>query len=561
MKARKLTAMLLTLAMALSLLTVGAVAADASVSHGGVTVQFGDPNYTPTWPENVMSLDGSNGTYTAVYEGSDAASYYPDTLSLYADCGSTVLTLTGSGVKFATYADAEETLHDSITTTANGSDLFTLKIQSAGTVTITGGSAPVTISFSAPKADTADDGATPAFVNGYLPLGQYASGASWGSVFTNYTNVAGIAANDAETKITSGYAAMGLSLGAPGGYIQLEFNGDGVENDPTNPYGIDFVVYGNPFVGNPEAASVQVSQNGTQWYELAGSRYYAQETMHNATLTYTKESDGIHYAINGVDKGVYKNVPAWWPETSEGYDGVAGVNSLFQGTKQVNGVTYSGNTITFTGLTLVKDSDVTNDYLFGYADVRNAGSTKDGTACNPYATAPGSGTASMLGGDGFDLSWAVDENGEPVKLENAKYVRIYTSAALDPNNLTALPTPGIFGETSAEVCGVFVAKGTGMGSAAAPTITIEGETPSALAEGVVATTTAVSDNQQILTITGLENYSDEFTLEVAGGTYVFMNGIATDSTDIALGDGETLVQVISQSGTAEPFITLVKLSA
>ena len=207
--------MLLTLAMALSLLTVGAVAADASVSHGGVTVQFGDPNYTPTWPENVMSLDGSNGTYTAVYEGSDAASYYPDTLSLYADCGSTVLTLTGSGVKFATYADAEETLHDSITTTANGSDLFTLKIQSAGTVTITGGSAPVTISFSAPKADTADDGATPAFVNGYLPLGQYASGASWGSVFTNYTNVAGIAANDAETKITSGYAAMGLSLGAP----------------------------------------------------------------------------------------------------------------------------------------------------------------------------------------------------------------------------------------------------------------------------------------------------------------------------------------------------------
>lgn len=561
MKARKLTAMLLTLAMALSLLTVGAVAADASVSHGGVTVQFGDPNYTPTWPENVMSLDGSNGTYTAVYEGSDAASYYPDTLSLYADCGSTVLTLTGSGVKFATYADAEETLHDSITTTANGSDLFTLKIQSAGTVTITGGSAPVTISFSAPKADTADDGATPAFVNGYLPLGQYASGASWGSVFTNYTNVAGIAANDAETKITSGYAAMGLSLGAPGGYIQLEFNGDGVENDPTNPYGIDFVVYGNPFVGNPEAASVQVSQNGTQWYELAGSRYYAQETMHNATLTYTKESDGIHYAINGVDKGVYKNVPAWWPETSEGYDGVAGVNSLFQGTKQVNGVTYSGNTITFTGLTLVKDSDVTNDYLFGYADVRNAGSTKDGTACNPYATAPGSGTASMLGGDGFDLSWAVDENGEPVKLENAKYVRIYTSAALDPNNLTALPTPGIFGETSAEVCGVFVAKGTGMGSAAAPTITIEGKTPSALAEGVVATTTAVSDNQQILTITGLENYSDEFTLEVAGGTYVFMNGIATDSTDIALGDGETLVQVISQSGTAEPFITLVKLSA
>ena len=551
MKARKLTAMLLTLAMALSLLTVGAVAADASVSHGGVTVQFGDPNYTPTWPENVMSLDGSNGTYTAVYEGSDAASYYPDTLSLYADCGSTVLTLTGSGVKFATYADAEETLHDSITTTANGSDLFTLKIQSAGTVTITGGSAPVTISFSAPKADTADDGATPAFVNGYLPLGQYASGASWGSVFTNYTNVAGIAANDAETKITSGYAAMGLSLGAPGGYIQLEFNGDGVENDPTNPYGIDFVVYGNPFVGNPEAASVQVSQNGTQWYELAGSRYYAQETMHNATLTYTKESDGIHYAINGVDKGVYKNVPAWWPETSEGYDGVAGVNSLFQGTKQVNGVTYSGNTITFTGLTLVKDSDVTNDYLFGYADVRNAGSTKDGTACNPYATAPGSGTASMLGGDGFDLSWAVDENGEPVKLENAKYVRIYTSAALDPNNLTALPTPGIFGETSAEVCGVFVAKGTGSGAGSAPTVTLSGEI------GDIGLTSDDNQTTAVWTDLGL----DSVTINVSGGTYIYMNGVSTTTLTVDLSDDAVHnVQIISQSGTASPYVVLLQLS-
>lgn len=546
MKARKLTAMLLTLAMALSLLTVGAVAADASVSHGGVTVQFGDPNYTPTWPENVMSLDGSNGTYTAVYEGSDAASYYPDTLSLYADCGSTVLTLTGSGVKFATYADAEETLHDSITTTANGSDLFTLKIQSAGTVTITGGSAPVTISFSAPKADTADDGATPAFVNGYLPLGQYASGASWGSVFTNYTNVAGIAANDAETKITSGYAAMGLSLGAPGGYIQLEFNGDGVENDPTNPYGIDFVVYGNPFVGNPEAASVQVSQNGTQWYELAGSRYYAQETMHNATLTYTKESDGIHYAINGVEKGVYKNAPAWWPEATEGYDGVAGVNSLFHGTKQVNGVTYSGNTITFTGLTLVKDSDVTNDYLFGYADVRNAGSTKDGTACNPYATAPASGTASMLGGDGFDLSWAVDENGEPVKLENAKYVRIYTSAALDPNNLTALPTPGIFGETSAEVCGVFVAKGS-TGTSHNSDVELWANNADAPTELKEYSVTPVSAGTYYL-------YSS--------ADYVYVNGVLVDASgdegyELTITAGQK-VQIITQSGYESPFLTVLK---
>lgn len=111
MKTRKFISLLLTLAMVLSLCCVSVLAADASVSYGGVTLQFGDPTYEPTWPENVMGLDGANGTYTAVYEGSDAAYYYPDTLSLYADCGDTSLTLTGSGVKFATYVDAEETLH------------------------------------------------------------------------------------------------------------------------------------------------------------------------------------------------------------------------------------------------------------------------------------------------------------------------------------------------------------------------------------------------------------------------------------------------------------------
>ena len=109
---------------------------------------------------------------------------------------------------------------------------------------------------------------------------------------------------------------------------------------------------------------------------------------------------------------------------------------------------------------------------------------------------------------------------------------------------------------------MFVAKESGSGSAVAPTITIDGGELSDLAgDGVVATPTTISDNQQILTITGLDNYSTEFTLEAEGGTYVVMNGVATNSTDIVLGDGETLVQIISQSGTAEPFITLVKLSA
>lgn len=76
MKTRKFTAMLLALAMVLSLCCVSVLAADTSVTYGGVTLGFGDPTHEPTWPENAMGLEGSNGTYTAVYEGSDAAYYY-----------------------------------------------------------------------------------------------------------------------------------------------------------------------------------------------------------------------------------------------------------------------------------------------------------------------------------------------------------------------------------------------------------------------------------------------------------------------------------------------------
>lgn len=571
--------------MLISVLGISAAAASTPERINGVFIQFGDPDYPATEPESLMSLTrvGTSSTYNAVYGGT--SDYYPNILTLCAyapanDASSTVsLTAVSDTVRFMTYDASGEHEHSTIDYAANqnlnssgqlvNSNVFTVKLTGAGDVTVSNnGVAAFTIHFSAPASNPAASGAAPAYVNGYLPLGQYASGASWGSVFTNYTNAAGVSAGDAVTKITSGYAAMGLSLGAPGGYIQFEFAGSGVENDPTNPYGIDFVVYGNPFVGNPEAASVMVSNDGVNWYELAGSRYYAEETMHNATLTYTLKSDGVYYSLNNGPQTLFKSATAWWPADSEGYAAVDGVGDLFQGNKTVNnvvrGTDAAGNpTITFQGLTLVKDSDTTNDYLFGYADVRNVGSTKDGTACNPYETAPGSGTASMLGGDGFDLSWAVDGNGNPVKLDYAKYVRIYTSAALDPKDLDDLPTPSIFGETSAEICGVFVAKGTGSGSAVVPTITIDGENPASLAEyGVTMETERISDNQQIVTISGLEEgYDTAFTLGASGGTYVYMNGTATNSVGISLESGEMVVQIINQSGTAAPFITLVKLQA
>ena len=529
-------------------------------TDSGVNVRFGDPAYPNTEPECYMSLTGSGNAYTANYAG-PKANYYPDVLSmLVTSTDDTAITsLTGNGVQFAVYnASGDKTTYTTITKAINGSDLYTVEIgASGGTVAITKGSTTATITFLAPQAATEAGGTAPKYVNGYLPLGQYATGASWGSIFTDYNNVTGVATTGAATKITSGLASTGISLGAPGGYVQFEFENN-VLNSASNKYGIDFVIYGNPFNGNPEAGSVKVSQDGNTWYELAGSRYYNSETMQNASITYTLKSNGVYYSLNGGTSVLFKASTGWWPADDEGYADVDGVGAVFKGGKTVTGVTRGtdseGNpTITYSGVTLVKDSDITDDYIFGYADIRHVGSTKDGTACNPYASLPSGATSSDIGGDGFDISWAVNPDGTPKALDYIKYVRIYTSAALDPNNLTALPTPGIFGETSTEVCGVFVAKESGTGSATTPNIKVGG---SDLAD--IADDTDQIGNMGAVDVTGIGTNS--VVVEATGATYIYINGVSGTSQTIDLSDGEVhLVQIIAQSGTASPYVTVLKL--
>lgn len=526
------------------------------IETNGMTLRFGDPAYPNTEPECYMSFEGSGDTYTATYMGSKE-NYYPDVLTMQAD-GATKLTASGD-VSFATYnADGDKTSYPTITPAINGSASYTVELgTNGGNVTLTGPSGTTTtVRFLAPKQAVAAGGTAPTYVNGYLPIGQYASGQAWGSIYSDGAQYSrSTVTKGSTTKITSGMASTGISLGAPGGYVQFEFE-DAVQNDPNNKYGIDFVIYGNPFVGNPEAASVQVSSNGEDWYELAGSRYYNDETIHNATLTYTKKNDGVYYSINGGTETQFKAATAWWPEAEdEGYADVAGVGTPFQGSLAASNVTRgtdaSGNpTITYSGLNLVKDSDTTDDYLFGYADVRITGSTTDGTACNPYASVPSTGTRSDVGGDGFDISWAVNGNGEPVPLTSIKYIRVYTSAALDPNNLTALPTPNIFGETSAEVCGVFVAKeNNGSGEAtAAPTVKVGSST--------VATSNMGTAIKKV--------YSSTAKISVTSDAqYIYVNGTQISSGDevsISTPSGSTnYVQIITQNGTESPYVTVLKV--
>ena len=527
------------------------------------------------------------------HANSDKNGFYPDVTAYKLEAvteGFNIITeALGSGLNVS-FSSSDS---NSMTVTATGEVDFT-STAAVGNYTLTVKAyrsttdyTNYTISVTYVKAASAS--ALPTFVNGYLPVGQYASGAMWGSIYSSGTNVNGNNNNtdpttttDAPTKITSGYSATGVSLGAPGGYVQLEFESP-VMNSANNRYGIDFLVYGNPFVNNPEAASVKVSQDGITWYELAGSRYYNSETIRNTTISYkmfptatygSNKKVDIYYAIGTPPTGtgttgwtLFKSGVVWWPEyTSEGYGKISGITSPLDGTKAVNGVAYSQLAetsngyncwrISYSGVTLVKDTDNTDDYLFGYADIRHVGNTINGTPCNPYASVPSTGTSTMVGGDGYDISWAVNTSGEPIALEWIKFVRIYSSAALDPNNLTALPTPSIFGETSAEVCGVFVVNGSGTGSTtdvSGATLTVTGVSSPSLSSTITSANTFDVEAETDITVTFLSS-----------GNYVFVNGetgTGSASLYLTLEDGEEqIIRVIAKdSTTGLPYIGFMKL--
>lgn len=619
MKAKKIVALVLALVMVLALGT-SALAATGDMSNpvtvSGVTLRFGDPNYPATAPEKYMYFkETGTGTYDAIYSTdgtTEDTSYYPDILALY--ISGNVNSITGSGMIFVTY-DADGTPTESETTTVNTKSFYTIKPQSDNsTITVNGN---VTVSFSAPNVQIAE-GSNPAAVTGYLPVGQFAryNSFGWGTLYTDNTN---IKSTSNTTKFLDGYVSTGVSLGMAGGYIQFDMGTHPIENNAKNPYGIDFIVYGNAFVGNPEAAGVMVSNDGVKWYTLAGSRHYMSDTKWNQKISYARiegttqralnsafnKGDGVYYSTDyvspstqtqtaidaAISAATWQGIPAassaaavnlsYWPEWAtrvvnnatqgEYYGNVwkigtdsnipavastannAGVN--WDKADTTSAVPTGAEVITYSGLTLVPDdtevlkkqnitspsqAQMTDVYQWGYADVRVNG-TAYGTAINPYASA----ASAVSGGDGFDISWAVDENGVPVPLTSVRYVRVYSAVLFNA---------GIFGETSAEVCGLYKVNGNG-GSAATSDLVIYDATYNPLSDvnNVAEKTITVSAN----TDATYYIYSTE--------EHVFLNGEDISATSAAmypltvnLASGSKSYQIITQSGNEEPFVTVLK---
>lgn len=487
-----------------------------------VSISTGDPVF--------IAWDGNNGTVA----GRDGSSRIPSSFTLWVD-GASTITVDGSTVT-SDYSNA-------------GNYAFTISPKASGNTTIVAVSGGVTYTITCGPKSATPSGVAPNSVVSYLPIGQFAQSSGWGSSVGKFTN---------------GYASTGVSLGAFGGYIEFKFN-DGITNDPENPYGVDFVVYGNAFNGNPEAGAVQVSEDGITWYELAGSRYYDGNfnftgttvankfskaytgTLNNATITYdgsTLSQINATVAANGankIDNKLLISSYGWWPTAAKKYP-MAGAHNNTGSNIQVS---YSDTALMFSGLTMIPDSDTTADYAFGYADVTPNGSpAKYGDAVNPYTPY----TSSKTGGDGFDLEWAVDiTTGLPIDVTdmNFHYVRVYT-AVLDN---------GTFGETSAEVCGIFTTANkstTTVGRTQACTITLDQEN----IENVDGVNKTVYGNTVVYDIGGLGVDSVIDVLGYSANSNVYVNNYNT-STYTVTHEGQA-VRVIVQNGTAAPHIVIIK---
>ena len=522
------------------------------ITVNGTQIRFGDPAYPMTEPERYMSFEAAGtNAYNAVYAG-PTAGFVPDLYSLYLKSDAALtLTSNSTDVVFRTYdANGNMTEKNSVTGTS-GDGYFSTVIyaKAAGSIQVAtaGSTTATTINFSAPNDPSSAHDAQlhPDGAIAYLPgITQYANRGDWGSISTGGDNLLTPAT---KVKGYKGFAANGFSLGSLGGYVQYDFSSNPIQNLDTNPYGVDFVVYGNAFNGNPEAAAVQVYaqevlSDGTlgdyKWYELAGSMYYSDSAVRNATVYYTKDNAGLHAAVNGVthSQDPFTTAATWFPTKSDmNHEATSGINNTLTNTYITE---YTANTLKFAGITSIPDSDSNADYAFGYADVTPVPSVKDGTPVNPYTPY----TSDKDGGDGFDLAWAVDiSTGEPVKVNNAKYVRIYSAV---------LYNTGIFGETSPEITGIFRTNGTvTAATTATPTVKVNGQTVTPAVAG-----------EEIPVVTGTTDEEALISVVATDSSHVFINDAIANEHSFTFTEDETLIRVIVQDdSTAAPYIGYIKL--
>lgn len=567
---KKVLSLLLIAVMLVSMLCMGV---SATTTYEEVSISEGEP-VTISW----------NGTTGTVVNVDPNSSYIPKQFILWARSGFTVSV---NGTNVSAWTASYGTFTDYA---------YTIPTDAENNTTIVAANGTTTYTITCPHyTATSSADVNPKVVNGYLPVGQFARWNSfgWGTLYTDSTNVSS-SSND--VKFKTGYVSTGVSLGMAGGYVQFDMGNNRIQNNANNKYGIDFIVYGNAFVGNPEAAGVQVSNDGINWYTLAGSRHYMDGTKWNQNISYiriasanttisgkTFASAGIYTSTDfvapatdnaadvnaAIGEATWAGVPqltgntypkpydtatpaaaAWWPEWENDSNGKAeNYKNVWNIDNEVKGVSWlrsgSAEVITYKGVTIVEDdmvvlnrtlsaapsqAQMTDVYQWGYADVRVNGSQYGTIVNNPYADAP----SAVGGGDGFDLSWAVKADGTPIALSSVRYVRVYSAV---------LFSAGVFGETSAEVCGLYKVNGTGSGAATTDLILASNSS------GLVSTSNG-----------GAKTVAADTYMIRSSESNVFVNGVkvtASSGYSFSVESGKTY-QIITQNGTESPYITVIK---
>ncbi len=329
------------------------------------------------------------------------------------------------------------------------------------------------------------------------------------------------------------------SLGNFGGYITYYYENP-IKNDPNNKYGIDFYVYGNSFASGGSAAEpgqVWVSEDGEQWYALAGSEHYEDTTITDYEITYTKTQSGK---------------TAWTDNQGGSNDGSKNTGTWVNASTYYMNDLAKNDTITLKGIllpcidgTLYGDSS-TASYAgptrFGYVDYFKNGTI--GADVNPYTANAES--------NGFDLDWAVDEDGNPVELTNGvHYIKVVTAS-----NIWA----GAFGEKSTEVSYVVRTTATeeNVGKTDKPdSIVITEENGVSkeieLQDGVNEYDVTVSDiSEARVSVKGVS--ADD-------NVYVNNQRITEKDATVFINEDNKKVRVIVQNGEKEPLIYILNIKS
>ena len=220
-----------------------------------------------------------------------------------------------------------------------------------------------------------------------------------------------------------------VSLGAFGGYIVVGF-----DHTIINSEGKDFFLGSNAFSGSSECGIVCVSidknNNGKaddEWYELAGSEYDNPKTKKNYQVTYYRPEEG-KTQVSGTNGVVDKEYIKW--TDNMGGEGFIEQNSFTNHSLDYWPKWSNSNTITVSGTLLPENYTIKNNgqyfldkYEWGYADTYANKDTENNS---------------------FDISWAVNSNGEKVKLIGIDFIKVYTGL---------LQNCGQIGETSTEFLG------------------------------------------------------------------------------------------------------------